>query len=138
MPLRTFQSSALSWQIKTFYTPEHEWVAYDEDTNVGTIGITDHAQNSLGDVVYLELPDVDLAVDSGDQIGSVESVKAASDIYSPVAGVVVESNAALNDQMNLVNKSPMDKGWLAKVRLTTPTELDNLLSEEAYKATLDN
>ena len=73
----------------------------------------------------------------GDQIGSVESVKAASDIYSPVGGVVVDTNMALDDQPNLLNKSPHDKGWLAKIQLANPGELDELLSEEAYKATLD-
>lgn len=137
MPVRSFQSSSMLAAVKTRFTTEHEWIAYDDQTNVGTIGITDHAQNSLGDVVFIELPEKKLEVAVGDQIGSVESVKAASDIYSPVSGVVVDTNMALDDQPNLLNKDPHDKGWLAKIQLANPGELDELLSEEAYKATLD-
>ena len=93
---RSFQTSTVSNAIKTLYTAEHEWLKYNDETNEGVLGITDHAQNSLGDVVYLELPAVELEVSKGDQIGSVESVKAASDIYSPVSGIVSEVNEKLN------------------------------------------
>ena len=107
---RSFQTSSVSNAIKTLYTAEHEWLKYNDETNEGVLGITDHAQNSLGDVVYLELPAVKLEVSKGDQIGSVESVKAASDIYSPVSGIVSEVNEKLNDEMTLVNKSPENEG----------------------------
>lgn len=144
---RSFQTSSVSNAIKTLYTAEHEWLKYNDETNEGVLGITDHAQNSLGDVVYLELPAVKLEVSKGDQIGSVESVKAASDIYSPVSGIVSEVNEKLNDEMTLVNKSPenegthihtLTSGWFAKLRLTNPAEIDELLSEEAYKAILEH
>lgn len=145
MPVRSLQTSRTVLGVQTFYTPEHEWVRYDDESNIGTIGITNHAQESLGDVVYIELPPVELEASRGDQIGSVESVrvrthpqvKAASDIYSPVSGIVVASNVDLDDQPGLVNKSPLGDGWLAQIKLTNPAELDELLSEEAYNASLE-
>ena len=117
----------MSNAIKTLYTAEHEWLKYNDETNEGVLGITDHAQNSLGDVVYLELPAVKLEVSKGDQIGSVESVKAASDIYSPVSGIVSEVNEKLNDEMTLVNKSPEHEGtyihtYIRLVRQAPPHE----------------
>lgn len=124
---RSFQTSSVSNAIKTLYTAEHEWLKYNDETNEGVLGITDHAQNSLGDVVYLELPAVELEVSKGDQIGSVESVKAASDIYSPVSGIVSEVNEKLNDEMTLVNKSPENEGtyihtYIRLVRQAPPHE----------------
>lgn len=124
---RSFQTSTVSNAIKTLYTAEHEWLKYNDETNEGVLGITDHAQNSLGDVVYLELPAVELEVSKGDQIGSVESVKAASDIYSPVSGIVSEVNEKLNDEMTLVNKSPEQEGtyihtYIRLVRQAPPYE----------------
>lgn len=124
---RSFQTSSVSNAIKTLYTAEHEWLKYNDETNEGVLGITDHAQNSLGDVVYLELPAVELEVSKGDQIGSVESVKAASDIYSPVSGIVSEVNEKLNDEMTLVNKSPEQEGtyihtYIRLVRQAPPYE----------------
>ena len=124
---RSFQTSSVSNAIKTLYTAEHEWLKYNDETNEGVLGITDHAQNSLGDVVYLELPAVKLEVSKGDQIGSVESVKAASDIYSPVSGIVSEVNEKLNDEMTLVNKSPEQEGtyihtYIRLVRQAPPYE----------------
>ena len=124
---RSFQTSTVSNAIKTLYTAEHEWLKYNDETNEGVLGITDHAQNSLGDVVYLELPAVELEVSKGDQIGSVESVKAASDIYSPVSGIVSEVNEKLNDEMTLVNKSPENEGtyihtYIRLVRQAPPHE----------------
>ncbi|KAI3617068.1 hypothetical protein CBS9595_002977 [Malassezia furfur] len=134
-PVRPLQTSRTVLGVKTFYTPEHEWVRYDDESNIGTIGITNHAQESLGDVVYIELPQLELEAARGDQIGSVES--AASDIYSPVSGIVVASNVDLDEQPGLVNKSPLGDGWLAQIKLTNPAELDELLSEEAYNASLE-
>ncbi|KAI8456677.1 glycine cleavage H-protein-domain-containing protein, partial [Phakopsora pachyrhizi] len=116
------------------YTKEHEWVKYDDENQIGTIGITDYAQKSLGDVVFVELPEESAAIATGDQIGAVESVKAASDIFAPVAGTITEVNSKLSDQANLLNKSPEDEGWIAKIKLSFPQEVENLLSEEAYKA----
>ena len=114
-------SAARSFQTSTV------WLKYNDETNEGVLGITDHAQNSLGDVVYLELPAVELEVSKGDQIGSVESVKAASDIYSPVSGIVSEVNEKLNDEMTLVNKSPEQEGtyihtYIRLVRQAPPHE----------------
>lgn len=119
------------------YTKDHEWVTLDPKTNIGTIGITDYAQNSLGDVVFVELPEVSAVVSSGQLIGAVESVKAASDIFAPVSGKITEVNTTLADQAGLLNKSPEDEGWLAKIQLTSPQELDNLLTEESYKAHIE-
>ncbi|KAL0580380.1 glycine cleavage system H-protein subunit [Marasmius crinis-equi] len=114
------------------YTPEHEWVSFDDSTGVGTISITDHAQSSLGDVVFVELPTLGTKVAQGDQIGAVESVKAASDIYAPVSGTIEEINEALSSQPGLLNKSPEDKGWLCKIKLSDPSEVEKLMSKEEY------
>ncbi|PLW04378.1 hypothetical protein PCANC_11036 [Puccinia coronata f. sp. avenae] len=116
------------------YTKDHEWVSLDPKTNIGTIGITDYAQNSLGDVVFVELPEVSATVSTGELIGAVESVKAASDIFAPVSGKITEVNTKLSDQAGLLNTSPENEGWLAKIQLSSPQELESLLSEESYKA----
>jgi len=116
------------------YTEDHEAVFFDDSTNVGTITITDYAQSSLGDVVFVELPTVGTEVAQGDQMGAVESVKAASDIYAPISGVVEAVNEALNSQPGLLNKSPEKDGWLCKIKVTDSTEMDKLLTEDAYKA----
>ncbi|KAI0778546.1 glycine cleavage H-protein-domain-containing protein [Trametes elegans] len=115
------------------YTEDHEAVVYDDQTQIGTVSITDYAQSSLGDVVYVELPQTGTEVVQGDQIGAVESVKAASDIFAPVSGTVEEINGTLHDQPGLLNKSPEEKGWLCKVKLSDPSELEKLMSEEEYK-----
>lgn len=112
--LRTFASTRSVLELKTRYTPEHEWVTLDTDTNVGTVGITDYAQKSLGDVVYVELPAEGSDVKSGEQIGAVESVKAASDIYSPITGSVTAVNERLADEANLLNKSPEQDGQCSR------------------------
>ncbi|KAF7970581.1 hypothetical protein HWV62_23579 [Athelia sp. TMB] len=114
------------------YTEEHETVTYDDATGLGVVTITEHAQSSLGDVVFVELPEVNSKVEQGDQIGAVESVKAASDIYAPVSGIIKEINEQLNDQPGLLNKSPEAKGWLCKIELTKPEEMEKLMTEEAY------
>ncbi|KAI9060161.1 hypothetical protein FKP32DRAFT_1595551 [Trametes sanguinea] len=115
------------------YTEEHEAVIYDDQTQIGTVTITDYAQSSLGDVVYIELPSTGSKFERGDEIGAVESVKAASDIFAPVSGTVEEVNEALNEQPGLLNKSPEEKGWLCKIKLSNPSELEQLLTEEEYK-----
>ncbi|GAA5994001.1 hypothetical protein JCM11641_004537, partial [Rhodosporidiobolus odoratus] len=111
------------------YTPEHEWVAYDDKTGLGTIGITEYAQKALGDVVYVELPAQGTQVAAGEEIGAVESVKAASDIFAPVGGQIAEINGELEDQPDLLNKAAESDGWLAKIKLSNPGEFDGLLSE---------
>ncbi|KAJ4486230.1 glycine dehydrogenase [Lentinula aciculospora] len=120
------------------YTVEHECVAFDDSTGLGVISITDHAQSSLGDVVFVELPQVGTEVAQHDQIGAVESVKAASDIYAPVSGMVEEINDTLADQPGLLNKSPEEKGWLCKIKLSDPSELEKLMNEEEYKASYEH
>ena len=113
------------------YSKEHEWARVEGD--VVTIGITDFAQNQLGDVVYVELPKAGAQVKSMVPFGVVESVKTASDLFSPVSGEVVEVNAALADQPELVNASPYDDAWMIKVRMSNPADLDALLSPAEYE-----
>ncbi|KAI5479322.1 hypothetical protein MNV49_003840 [Pseudohyphozyma bogoriensis] len=115
------------------YAKSHEWISFDDQTNIGTVGISDYAQNKLGDVVFVELPSVDTAVESGDEFGAVESVKAASDIYAPVSGDVHEINEGLADKPTLINTSPEDEGWLVKIKVTDSKEFEDLLSVEQYK-----
>ena len=113
------------------YTEEHEWILLEDD--IATIGITDFAQDSLGDVVFVELPEVGSKVVAGKPFGVVESVKAVSDIYSPVTGEVVEVNEELPDTPETVNNSPYEDAWMIKVRLDDPGELDGLMGAEAYQ-----
>ncbi|KAF9270287.1 hypothetical protein L218DRAFT_952451 [Marasmius fiardii PR-910] len=120
------------------YTAEHELVAFDDSTGLGTISITEHAQSSLGDVVFVELPTTGTDVKQGEQIGAVESVKAASDIYAPVSGKIQEINEVLSSQPNLLNKSPEDKGWLCKIKLSDPSEMEKLMNEEEYKKSYES
>ncbi len=115
------------------YLRSHEWARVEEDGSV-TVGITDHAQASLGDVVYVESPEVGTEVTAGDQAGVVESVKAASDIYSPVSGEVIAVNEQLEDEPETVNSSPYDDGWFFKVRPSDIAELDEALSADDYEA----
>lgn len=114
------------------YTKEHEWVSVEGD--IGTIGITDYAQHELGDIVYVDLPKPGSTVGKGKTIGSVESVKAVSDIYSPVTGEVVEVNGALSDTPEKLNADPHGDAWLVKVRLTASDELKDLLSVADYRS----
>ena len=113
------------------YTKEHEWVLVEGDT--GTIGITDHAQEELGDIVYVDLPKADAHVEQGKSLGSVESVKAVSDIYSPVSGDVIEINQSLADRPETLNSEPHGAGWLVKLRLSAPAEVEGLMSAAQYQ-----
>ncbi|KAL1918859.1 uncharacterized protein VTP21DRAFT_2881 [Calcarisporiella thermophila] len=113
------------------YTKDHEWITIED--NVGTIGITDYAQKALGDVVFVEVPEVGTSFERESQIGAIESVKAASDIFAPVSGEVIEVNEALATEPNLVNRSPEQDGWLAKVKMTNSEEIDELLDENEYR-----
>jgi glycine cleavage system H protein len=112
------------------YSNEHEWIRVEGD--VGTIGITNYAQEQLGDVVFVEVPAVGRKVTRGESVAVVESVKAASDIFSPVSGEIVEGNAALADSPGDVNAEPMGKGWFFKIKLSNKSELDGLMDEAAY------
>lgn len=118
------------------YAETHEWVRTEDDGTV-VVGITDHAQDALGDIVYVELPEVGASADSGGEVAVVESVKAASDIYSPVSGEIVEINSALEDQPETVNQSPYGDGWLFRVKLAEPEDIQSLMDADAYKAMID-
>ena len=118
--------------MPTRYTKDHEYIRVDGDT--GVVGITDYAQEQLGDVVYVELPEVGKAVAKGDEAAVVESVKAASEIYAPVSGEVVEVNGALEGAPGTVNEDAAGKGWFVKLKLKDPAELDGLMTEEQYQA----
>jgi glycine cleavage system H protein len=115
------------------YSKEHEWVEVIEDNKV-RIGITDYAQHSLGDIVFVELPGVGDRAEVDESMGTVESVKAVSDVYSPVSGEVVEVNEALEDDPEIVNNDPYGEGWMAIVELSDPSQLDGLLTVEQYEA----
>lgn len=112
------------------YTREHEWVKVEDQ--VGTVGITDYAQDQLGDIVYVRLPEVGTQVRQMEPFGEIESVKAVSDLYAPVSGEVIEVNAALEERPELVNQSPYGEGWMVRVRLSDPSELDSLMTAEEY------
>ena len=114
-----------------YYSESHEYVRVEGE--YAYIGITDYAQNALGNVVYVDLPDVDDEIEAGEDFGAVESVKAASDLTSPVSGVVVETNEALEDEPELINKDPF-ANWIMKVKMADTTELDNLMDAKAYEA----
>ena len=117
------------------YSDEHEWVIVEGD--IATIGISDYAQEQLGDVVFVELPEVGKSVSRGDEIAVVESVKAASEIYSPVSGEVVEVNEALADEPDTINESAEADGWFFKMKLSDPKETGELMDAAAYKAFTD-
>lgn len=117
------------------YTKEHEWVLVEGDS--GTVGITDHAQNELGDIVYVDLPQVGATVSQGDTFGSVESVKAVSDLYSPISGEITEINEALASAPEKLNADPHGEAWLIRVKLANPGEIQNLLSAADYQTYLE-
>jgi glycine cleavage system H protein len=120
----------------TYYSEEHEWIEVDGDT--GTVGITDYAQEKLGDVVFVDVSKVGEDVAIGDDVGVVESVKAASDIYSPVSGNIIEANGILDDTPETVNSEPTTGGWMFKITLSDAGELDGLMDADGYKAFTDN
>jgi glycine cleavage system H protein len=115
-----------------YFTNEHEWIDVDGDT--ATVGITDYAQGQLGDIVFVDVPESGRRFARGDEAAVVESVKAASDVYAPVAGTVVEGNAALADEPGLVNTDPEGEGWFFRLSLADSGELAELMDEDAYKA----
>lgn len=112
------------------YTTEHEWVRVEDD--IAVLGVTDFAQKELGEVVFVELPQVGHVYDAGDEVGSIESVKAVAEIFTPIAGEIVEINEALADDPELVNEDPHVDGWLVKIRYSASSDLDSLMDAEAY------
>ena len=112
------------------YAESHEWVRVDGE--IGTVGITDHAQKQLGEIVYLELPEVGHMYDAGDEFGTVESVKAVSELFTPISGEVVEVNKAAVTEPGIINDDPFGDGWLIKVKLSTDVEMGKLMSADAY------
>ncbi|EPT7427388.1 glycine cleavage system H protein [Vibrio cholerae] len=118
------------------FTESHEWVRDNGDGTV-TIGISEHAQEMLGDVVFVELPEIDAEIDAGDSFSLVESVKAASDIYAPVTGVVIEVNEDLQNSPELINEEPYDGGWIVKVKMSDPDELKDLKDAEEYLTSIE-
>ncbi len=113
------------------YTTEHEWVRVEEDLAV--LGVTDFAQKELGEVVFVELPEVGHVFDSGDEIGTIESVKAVAEVFTPLAGEIVEINEALKDDPELINEDPHGDGWLVKIKYSASSDLDDLMDAEAYE-----
>ena len=118
-----------------YFTDEHEWIDVDGDT--ATVGITDYAQGQLGDIVFVELPEVGAMVEKGGEAAVVESVKAASDVYAPITGEVMEANAALEEDPALVNTSPEEEGWFFRMTVADKSELEGLMDAKAYKAFCD-
>ncbi len=118
-----------------YYTKDHEWVRVDGD--VATIGISDHAQEQLGDVVFVELPDIGKRVKQGEEAAVVESVKAASEVYAPVSGEVVEANSVLVEKPSLANEDAEGAAWFFKIKLSNPGELDDLMDRDAYESFLE-
>lgn len=113
------------------YTNEHEWVHVEDD--ICTVGITEFAQRELGDVVFVELPEAGQVFDAGDELGTIESVKAVAEVYAPLAGEIVEANAAVKDEPELLNDDPHHEGWLVKIRISTDTDLSGLMDAAAYE-----
>ena len=118
--------------MSRYFTRDHEWIDVDSDT--GTVGITDYAQTQLGDITYVELPGSGQAVKKGDSVSVVDSVKAASDIYAPVSGTVIDLNGALEDEPELLNSDAEASGWLFRLKLSDPGELDDLMDKANYDA----
>ncbi|HEY9078433.1 glycine cleavage system protein GcvH [Magnetovibrio sp.] len=118
------------------YTNDHEWISVDGDT--ATVGVTDYALEQLGDLVFVEVPEAGRTVSKGDEAAVVESVKAASEVYAPVSGEVIEGNAAIADDPATVSGDPSANGWFFKIKLSDASELDGLMDEDAYKAYVDS
>ena len=113
------------------FTDSHEWIEINGD--IGTVGVTNYAQGELGDIVYVELPQVGKDVKQGEEAAVLESTKAAADIYTPVSGTITEVNQALSDASELINQSPIGKGWIFKIKLSNTSELEQLMDEKAYQ-----
>ena len=117
--------------MSRYFTEDHEWV--DVDGDIGTVGISEYAQSQLGDIVFVEVPEEGKEIAKGDEAAVVESVKAASDVYSPISGTVIEGNPALADDPAIINNDPEGAGWFFKLEVTDPSELEGLMDEAAYR-----
>ena len=120
--------------MSVYFTKDHEWVRVEGDT--GTVGITDYAQSQLGDIVFVEVPEAGREVEKGGEAAVVESVKAASDVYAPIGGEVIEGNSALADEPSLVNTDPEGEGWFFKLRIADAGEVEGLMDSDAYRSFL--
>ena len=118
------------------FTKEHEWVSIEN--NVATVGVTDYAQEALGDITFVELPAVDAEVEQFEEFATLESVKAASDIFSPISGKVIEVNTLLESEPGILNKSPYERGWIAKIEISDSDEASNLMTAEEYRKFLES
>ncbi|GAB1372724.1 glycine cleavage system protein GcvH [Candidatus Kapaibacterium sp.] len=116
------------------YTEDHEWIRVEG--NIGIIGVSDHAQGELGDIVYIDIPDHEASLAQGDTFGTIEAVKTVADLLSPVSGKIIEVNSGLNDAPETVNKDPYGDGWIVKIELANPSELDSLMDAATYKSKL--
>ena len=136
-PAQARRLNRSAFQVRAFsqfkYLPSHEYIKMEADGVTGVMGISDFAQSQLGDVVYVELPVLSESVEQGALISSVESVKAASDVYAPVSGEIIEINEEIADAPELINQGAMTTAWFCKIKLSDPSELDNLMDEAAYK-----
>lgn len=119
------------------YSEDHEWVVHDAKTGVATVGITDYAQGELGDIVFLELPDVGLPVRKKMSCGTIEAVKAVAELYSPLTGEIVEINPELEDHPEIVNQDPYGEGWMIKIKLADPSELEGMMDSSEYAAHIE-
>lgn len=119
-----------SFAAVTKYTTDHEYVS--NDGGIATVGITKFAAEALGDIVFVELPEVGATIEQKESMGVVESVKAASDVYMPISGEIIEVNESLKDSPATINESPMDKGWMAKIKISNPKEMDDMMTADAY------
>lgn len=115
------------------FTSEHEWVRFEEDSNEVTIGITDFAAGELGDIVFVELPEVESEVTAEDSMGTIEAVKTVADLYAPVSGTVIEVNNALEDRPEIINDSPFEDGWFVRIRMSDKSQLGDLMDHAAYE-----
>ena len=115
------------------FTNEHEWVAVEEGSGIATVGITDFAAGELGDIVFVELPEIGGEFKRMEPVGTIEAVKTVADLYAPVSGVVKEVNSALEDDPGIVNKSPFDKGWFMRIEMSNASELEELMTRQAYE-----
>jgi len=128
------EETGMPYPSELKYTAEHEWIKVEGDT--GTVGITSYAAEELGDIVFVDLPDAGRVVKKGDTFGTIESVKTVADLYVPVSGEITVVNEALKDAPEIVNEDPYGAGWIVKIKLSDPSEVEGLLSGEAYEATL--
>nr|ACO15202.1 Glycine cleavage system H protein, mitochondrial precursor [Caligus clemensi] len=136
---RSFSVSS-KFSQPVFFSEKHEWVDYTPGNEIATVGISDYAQSALGDIVYVQLPEPESEIKMGEECGALESVRAASELYSPISGTVVDKNIAVEDAPSLINSAPESDGWLFKIKLSDASlaQVEQLMNEEKYKAYLES